>query len=537
MLQKQVKDGETGIMGKYSLVTIVLLYILSNMFMFLNNGWYWDDWCLSSYEGMKSINTQLGVPIMVPINAWLFNMANHQAQFFHIVTGIVEIFGIVIFYKCLSLLEIRGNNRSLFTLLFAMVPYNSAKITIACFGYSIGFLFFLSAILLFIVITRKNNLLIRLLSLILFFCSYFLLPSTLVLALAFFLFLAWFYQKRYPEFTISYFKVTLARLLSWVDFIILPFIYWIFKSIFIKPIGNYAADGYREFSASSVLLTPIKLILAFIQNFIGLGTVTNSLNLSNVYAILFLALLLLLFFLFYRYKIEQLNDGRWILYIGLYFFFAGSFAYTMVGLPPLFDGYNSRHQILMKLGSAIILFYLVSLIKIDTARKLIFLAIISLFIVATISRQLQYQKSWFKQLALEKAFVKEKLLIEGTNFVITDNTIDYNEYDINYAFYCYTGILRKSFGTQTRFAIDSKALIEFPKNNPQGFIDHAFYHMKDCRNITTFAYNVTINPGNVLLSNPQSIKMLYHYYFDKSSFDKSLSEILSLSVKPYEAEN
>lgn len=506
--------------------------------MLLNNGWYWDDWCLSSYEGLSAVFKGVGNPFMATFYSSLINLTTQPALFFHITTGVIEILGIVIFYKCLSLLRVNRSHTFLITLFFALLPYNLAKITMACFAYTIGFLFFLLAVLIFIYFNRKNNLIVRMLSLILFFLSFMFLPSTLVLALAFFLFMAILYQKQEVEFKLSYFKIILNKLLTWSDFMLIPFVFWIFRAVFLKPTGIYATIGYREFTINSVLLTPINLIITFVQNFLGLVAVTAQFNISKFNVLLFVVLSIGIFIFLRKYKIEQLSNGKRMLYIGVYFFIAGAFAYLMVGLTPSFDGFDSRHQILMRIGSAFLLFYLVKLIYSEKAQLLIIITIISLFIVTSISCQLQFQKSWFKQMALEKQFTQEKSLRENVNFVVIDNTLDYNEYNQFYRSYCYTGILKKTFGTQTRFAIDSHELQWFfDKNNPGDIINNAFYHMKDCKNITSYDYSLIINPGKMLLTNKQSLKMLSQYYFDKINFDNSLNKILLLKVKPYEAEN
>lgn len=519
----------------HPLMIIIFLYTAANIFMLLNNGWYWDDWCLSSPEGIKDICIGVGIPFMAPIHSWLINSTAYPALLYHITTGVIEILGIVLFYKCLLMLNINRSHTLMLTLFFALLPYNQAKITMVCFMYTIGFSLFLLAVFLFIYFVRKNNLIARLFSLLLFFSSFMFLPSTLILALAFFLFMAILSLKLDVEFKLYYYKLLLQRLLTWADFILIPFIFWVFRAFFLKPTGIYATIGYREFSFHSVFLMPIKLIITFIQNFIGLATSANALSISNIYALLFVALLIALFIFLRNYKIEKLGNRQGMLYIGLYFFVAGAFAYTMVGLSPLFDGFNSRHQILLRFGSTFLLFYLISLIYSEKAQKLISLTFISLFFVATISCQIQFQKSWFKQIALEKIFSREKLLGEGVNFIIIDNTKDYNEFRYNevYRYYCYTGILKKTFGTQTRFAIDSESLNEdFIKYNPQLLIEAPSNNMIDCANITTFSYSVIIDHGSLSLTIMQTQKMLFQYYFDRTKFDSTIDKVLLLSVLP-----
>lgn len=523
------------------IVVLVVLYIATNFIMFFNQGKFWDDWCLSSQEGIRAICIGTGIPFMIPVHFFLINLTTHPALLYHLLTGIIEIIGIGIFYKCLILLSVSRSHAFFLTLLFVLVPYNSAKMTMACFMYSIGNLFLLFAILFFIFFVYKNQLLIRIISIICFILSFLFLPSTLVMALAFFLLMAVLSLNMAIEFKLIYFKKVLNKLLNWSDFILIPFVFWVARTIFLKPTGIYAAEGYREFSISSVLLSPINLMLAFIQNFVGIGVLSESYSISKTHALLFIAIFIMIYIFIRKYKLAmQLNDKR-LLYVGLYFFIAGAFAYIMVGLSISFDTFNSRNQILLRFGAAFLIFYLVSLIHSQKAQKLIITTIISIFIVATISNQLQFQKSWFKQLALEKAFAQEKLLSEGINFVIIDQTNEYNEYKQYYRSYCFAGILYKTFGTQTRFAIDSQELMNLPtmvgKNTLNDFFKDAFYNVKDCKNIGEFKYYLLIKRGSVVLSNIQNIKMLYQYYFDKAKFNSSINNILLLKILPYNIEN
>jgi hypothetical protein len=350
--------------------------------------------------------------------------------------------------------------------------------------------------------------------------------------------MAVYLERNSITFDFLFVKRIVTKMTHWADFILLPFVFWLFRLFFLKPSGVYSM-GYRELSLSSLISAPVNLIISFVRNFIGLGVVTDPLNSSAIYSILFCILFGVVFIILRLKKtyVDKLNNERNILITGIYFFLAGAFAYIMVGIMPSFEGFDSRHQLLLKFGSSIIIFYLISQINSSRVQKLSLAVIISLFVVTTISRQLQFQKSWFKQMALEHSLPDKELLSDGVNFLINDDTRDYNEYDQNYAFYCYTGILNKSFKSQTRFAVDSKALIDIANSDPDILINNAFYHMKDCKDIMNFRYMLTISHGEILLSNPQNIKMLVLYYFNRNEFNNLLRKILDLKIEPYLSAN
>lgn len=506
--------------------------------MFLNNGWYWDDWCLSSKEGINTISKGVGIPIMIPVNSALFSLTEHPALVYHIITIIIEITGIWLFYRSLLLLDINRSNGFIITLFFALIPFNQAKMAMACFMYTIGFLFFIIAVFLFLNFVRKNSLILRILALFFFLCSFVFLPSTLVLSLALFLFLAVYLDYHNIEFNIKYLKKIALKMFTWADFVLLPFIFWLFRTFFLRPTGNYASEGYREFSVSSLVLLPVNLTVAIVQNLFGIGKAAEALNQSKIFAVLFIVVLIIVYILLIKVRLENRSADKSVLYVGLFFFLAGAFAYVMVGLYPVFDSFDSRHQILLKFGTAILLFFFICLFNSKRAQIIILSLIVSLFIVSNVSYQLQFIKSWFKQIALEKEFQKERLLTEGTNFIIIDNTLNYNEFNTHYPFYCYSGILRKSFGTETRFAIDSKEMANvFARYNSDALINNPFYHLRDCKNLTSFDYYVVISEGSLKLNTGNNLKLFFQYYFSKVDFNKSVTEIISLKVLSYNTLN
>jgi hypothetical protein len=518
---------------KHSLLIIILLYLSANFFMLLSNGWYWDDWCLFTSEGIMDIYSGVGLSFMGPITNWLINLTKNPALLYHILTGLFEIIGILVLYKILLLIKVKRSQTFWLTILYALLPYNIAKITMVSFFYSAGLLFFLLAILVFLYFYHNKSLIHRIISLCFFWCSFLFLPSTLVMELAFVLFFAIYCQNLNTNIKISDLKKVFRTLLNWSDFIFIPFTFWVFRAFFLKPTGIYVAEGYREITLNTILSTPANLILSFVKNFIGLESGAINLNRTpSIFLYLFILIAFLLIYLLKKHKLEKITKNNLFLYIGLYFFVFGAIPYLLVGLLPSFENYSSRQQILLKFGVANIFLYLVYLIRSPKAQIFILSSILSLFMVSTISYQVQYQKSWFKQLAIEKLIVEEKLLTEGVNFMIIDNTKNYNEYQIDYAFYCYTGIFLKAYGTQTRFAIDSRQLLT-NTDNLEDFVNHSFFNMKDCKNISTFKYNLTINPGMLKLSNKQCIKMLYQYYFNKTKFDLSISKIIELRVSKF----
>lgn len=517
----------------FYLPIILLIYGVTNIFMFLNNGLYWDDWCLSTEAGIIDLYIGVGYSFLTPIMNYLITLTQSPALFFHILTGITEIITIFLFYKILLLFKLNKSNIFLLTLFYAILPYNQTKITIICFGYSLGFLFFTVAVYLYFHCIDKKSMILRLFSLIFFFLSYIMLPSTLILGLAVFLLNAILIEKNII-LNINYIKIIFKKLLTWFDFVILPFIFLIFKFIVLKPQGIYVSEGYRSVTLKSFLLAPLNILLSFIQNITGLIfgiDSSNPINNSKIFALLFLVMFIVVFIILKSYKTENKSNNKYYLFIGIYLFLAGVFAYNIIGLPPLFNAFEARHQILLKIGTPFVLLYLINLIVSEKAKIFILAGIISLFITSTISTQLQFQKSWFKQTAIEHNIANNNLLKNEMNLLVIDNTQEYNEFKTGYAFYVYNGLFAKTFKTQNKFIIDSKQIKRITsKYTLNEFIKYASYNMKECKNPEIFNYYLVIDSTSEILTDVLNLKLLYLYYFNKKMFDELVEKIISVKL-------
>ena len=201
------------------LLIISILYSISNFVLLINNGIYWDDWCLSTPEGIRKMLTDSGTPYMIPVHLFLTKSIKFYPLIYHILVFIFEIVGITLVYQIFKKLNFRKFNIFILVLLYAILPYNISKIYICTFSYSLGLLIFNISLYLFINAMNFKSFFTRFFILILFFISFFYLPSLLVfyLGIIIILILQFSYNKDFEYF--DSFKIV-----SFIDFIILPFI-------------------------------------------------------------------------------------------------------------------------------------------------------------------------------------------------------------------------------------------------------------------------------------------------------------------------
>ena len=79
-----------------SLKILIIIFIINNIFIFFNNGLYWDDWCLITNESISAITRGVGLPFMAPVHIFLMSLNNFSALQYHLIILSLEIISIVL---------------------------------------------------------------------------------------------------------------------------------------------------------------------------------------------------------------------------------------------------------------------------------------------------------------------------------------------------------------------------------------------------------------------------------------------------------
>jgi hypothetical protein len=512
---------------------ITMIYLFTNAFLISNYGLFWDDWCLTTPSSREAIMTGVGNSLLIPIYNQIFNFTSEPAHFFHLFTVLFEIITYIFFYKILSYFKFSKNTLFIATLFFAILPFNQSKISVACFSYTAGLFFFTLAVYFFILFYNKNNIFYRLLSLLLFFCSFFMLPSTLLLMLVtVFIILIFSTENDFIINTKTFIQVY-AKSLKLIDFIILPFCFWIFRSIYLMPQGVYAKSGYREFKIISIITSPVNVISSFSKNILTLPfiVIIEFAPLITIFAIFIFQLFKKCNFNFENND----NNKKKYLYLGLVLFIVSILPYVLLGLEPSFDGFNSRHQILFRISAVFLLLYILNFIN-SNNKKIFFISLlISSFVFYTVNIQLQFQKSWFKQIAIEKYFSKLNLNGISKKLCIIDNTKQYNEFKQYYEPYVYSGILNKIYKSDNLIAVDiENRPFKFDEND---LITKKSYHIESLKNFENYDSVILIKTGKTLLSKAQLFKGTIYYYFNKNKFNNFVEQIIEFEQLDFRIKN
>ena len=324
--------------------TLFAIYTLAHgAIFFISESIFWDDWTISGTKPEDILTTfkQAGAfmeitPVLhillLPVGVWSYRALTFFLIF---LSGIV-------FYKIITrFFWVDSSCRFLVTALYLITPLYSARVALIDFPYTFSMFIFLLGWLL---IGR-----VRLLSLAFFFISFNTASLLVFYALPI---LDWYYRVHRG---LNWKEIT-SFVNKRLDYIALPFVFFAIKNIFFSPYGLY--KGYNQgFSLRYLVTTPVIQARDLFQLELSVGLIFVS---------LFAAWALIK--LVSRETIVGPISERLVgccyrknIYVGagLLSIFLGVFPYWILGHPPTFLEWTSRHQLLMPFGTA---FFTVGLI-------------------------------------------------------------------------------------------------------------------------------------------------------------------------------
>ena len=282
----------------------------------------------------------------------------------------------------------------------------------------------------------------RFLSLLLFFLSFNLQSFLVLYALPI--------SANYFSITKKeYFKIKnlFQYFLKKIDFIILPFFFFISKHIFFTPSG-VMADYNKNFDLFHVIKTPFLQILDLFRNNLSLGFIIIG--------------VIVCFIIFKKINNIKINANRNFDYkIVIISLFGSLFPYWILELTPSFTGFGSRHQILMLLSFPFLIIYSLNLMDKKFHKFFIFfIIVISLSINWKVYADYLIEGKKQKQLIEfiqenKKIFLNHNLVI--MNDKIKNATVTY--YPLEHIFN--NGIFKIALNNEKNFVINITQLDDY----------------------------------------------------------------------------
>lgn len=505
-----------SIFFKSNIAILFYLYCIGNIFFLLNfEGIYWDDWTLYNVDtaSMLSQFQMNGGFITGYIHYVLLNIANGVFMYRLLVFITFFLSGIFI-YKILSQHITTQKNAFWITLIYLTIPINSAKIAIINAPSTFNlFIFFTAFFLLTKYITTPKSILYRILILFLFFIS-FTINSLLVFYAIIPLYMIYtiIIETKIKKNQYMFIYSVKKFVSTYIDFIVLPIIFYIVKTTYMMPSGLYETYNQINFNLDKIVNIINTSFTTSIYEPIYLS-VQTSLMYWYVFLFVFITLLLII-----QNKIMSKEPFyHYIIFIvlGVLVYILAVFPYATVHKLPQLNVWESRHQLLMPLGLAFILYAILSFFSKlhKNISHLFFLLLITIFTIQNIYHDYRYIKDWYYQVALEENFKSLKIIQDNTTFIAEVKLNKSLANGRNLPFYEQNGRMKKVFGDDKRLMVEQKKDI----NN---FKKYKYYRQYNFSSWEPESPYYIIISKNHLLTN-QSLylfKMLYYQITDQKIF-------------------
>jgi hypothetical protein len=404
---------------------LFLIYLICHggLFLILNSV-YWDDWTLINTNKNIIFSTfkQAGGAFfnftailhtsIIPFGIWIYRVLTFILFYLS---------GILLYSILLKSNRINNNTCKFVVLFFLILPFNSARVALIDFPYTIGyFLFFLA----------WNFKKYKFFSLPVFFFSFLInsLPFLYVLVLID------LYFEKYNNFNFLFLKTFFIRK---IDYILLPCLFFYIKYKYFITSGLYKTYN-SSFEIKNLFLSPIRQMRDF-----------TELNV-NVFSLIFI------FFFLIKFKpFNEVVSGVKFdkIIFSLIALFLSVFPYWILGLTPTFFEWSSRHQLLMPFPIALLIVFFISKLNINS-RYFFFSILISLVVLINVSNYIMFFRDWNKQKELISIIKKNTSLENKKLIFIVDNTKEYNALARSYRFYEWNGLFKYAYKNENRFVLN-----------------------------------------------------------------------------------
>lgn len=409
------------------------LYGISYFLMLLfSNSRFWDDWLIyysKTPAGTKDALRQVGY---WPINGiFQVDMLARQPGLFRIITIVCFFFAGWCLFHILGTLKILSADQvRLITILFLVLPINSARVSMSVFSYSYSILFFYLA--WYLLVTKRSHF-VWLLSIPLFLLSF----NTVAL-IAFFIVPCAHYL--YLKLSVPAANKRIAFVSSALFASLAP-LYWIIDRRYNPPQGAYLT-----------MYTPQKL--------------------GMLRALLFLSVCAGLIYWYWKSRkgVTSENGRYWIIIAGITITVIGASPYIvgghlvdisdwLIAIVPRSSDWDSRHQLLLGLGISITIAGIVGPIN-STFKRQCMAALFGLCVIWNVTYMHSYFLDSLKQDQIVEAFERSSELKESKIIMIDDTTDRYNARGRFVRSYEWEGMLAKALGENSISVISGKSYID-----------------------------------------------------------------------------
>jgi len=152
---------------------------------------------------------------------------------------------------------------------------------------------------------------------------------------------------------------------------------------------------------------------------------------------------------------------------GLLIFFLGALPYLLVGKPPTFSSWDTRNQLLLPFGTAVIVLAGIrSISQFRAVARIIGIGALAACMLVAMVESLALVADWNKQAQITAAMADSEELRQSRTIVIDDAASALNFDGRSYSSYEALGWLRTAFHDQSRFVLDRTEIAAFLTSGP-----------------------------------------------------------------------
>lgn len=432
---------------------IIFVYSVAWLFLLLNvSGIYWDDWTLFNQADDAVQNTfrRAGAPITGFVHAYLQSIGNGVFPYRVIVFLSYLIVSLSVYFllKKSELVELNG--ALVIALIIAVFPVNQARIALINAPYAYSLAIFFVAFVLMTIENSHFKVVARLLSLVLFFFSFFVM-SLLVFYLVSFVFMM--YMQRAIWFKgIGWGSLLSAMrwLVSSIDYILIPFVFFAIKAVYFLPSEIYSEENHLSHTAL-IMSVPYVVDNLFLFFWLPMERLLEEVTFLSVIGVVCFCFILLQI----KNNIFDVSNSKnhyCLLFLGVVLLFLAAYPYVVVGKVPSLVDWESRHQLLFPFGSALVIFSVVNIFIKKNIRAFVFTLLIFSAVVRDSKDMLDYHLDSLKQDAIihQLSRLDELKNTDGNIVLFDDLAHSYNAMNRSYRFYEFNGWMKRAFNDQTR---------------------------------------------------------------------------------------
>lgn len=505
----------------------------------LNDGVYWDGWLIYDFLGennwinLSKMFTENGVFVWTYLH-WLMGYLPDVIFGYHLTAFVCIALSGLLIYQIGHLSGFLSRDESLLIALISLVyPAYRVAFELIMLPYAVGYVLFWLAVYLALLAEHKVRLGhwgLRLGALVCFVIS-FNINSLLVFYFGFLLLLALVVRnlKSLPL------KEILTRFLPChLDYILLPFLYWVLKEALTPRHGYYST--YNQFVSPGEAL----ISLAFFLD-IGIYKQFNEAlkELLTQPALALLGLLVIWWGVtkFKSASFHQLAKPYALLAFGVLLLGLGIFPYAAVCKSPSLTGWNTRHTLLLALPMALVIVAVVRLLFSAPRAGLsrpgwVLLGMLLLaFGYVTVTNYIGWQARWVKDRSILLQLSTMQDYKTASVFWVDDR------FDIGgesfYRFYEWSTMFEQVWGTESYVGLDiTSGNDKFLTEKQKYFTDR--YNLSTLDPLGCQASLVILNKHP--MSNTAMILQYFYYkYLQPEQLDTFLTRLVLLEVKPISA--